>query len=109
MCGIAGAFSQGMGGFDAEPDLSPVLRRMARRGPDGQGISRGYGWAFGHRRLAIIDLRGGAQPFEDPMGGVLSYNGELYNYRDLQQELRAAGQAFATSSDTERILKAWIA
>jgi asparagine synthase (glutamine-hydrolysing) len=109
MCGIAGLFSNRREEFDARIDLSPVLSRLARRGPDGQGISRGQGWALGHRRLAIIDVRGGAQPFEDPAGAVLSYNGELYNYRALRDELRAAGAIFATGSDTEVILKAWMA
>ncbi len=108
MCGIAGVFLRRTEGFDAEPYLLPVLSRLARRGPDGQGISSGRGWAFGHRRLAVIDLRGGAQPFEDA-GGVISYNGELYNYQDLREELRAAGQVFATTSDTEVVLKAWMA
>ena len=92
-----------------ELDLSNVLSRLARRGPDGQGICRGQGWALGHRRLAIIDLRRGVQPFEDASGVVLSYNGELYNYRELRDELRAAGQVFATTSDTEVVLKAWMA
>lgn len=108
MCGIAGVFSHTAKGFDTEPDLSPVLGRLARRGPDGQGICRRHGLVFGHRRLAIIDLQGGAQPFEDAAGGLLSYNGELYNYRELRDELRAAGQVFATTSDTEVVLKAWM-
>jgi asparagine synthase (glutamine-hydrolysing) len=109
MCGIAGVFSNGLEGFDARIALSPVLSRLARRGPDGQGISHGQGWALGHRRLAIIDARGGAQPFADPAGSVLSYNGELYNFDDLKDELRAAGAVFATVSDTEVVLKAWMA
>ena len=64
MCGIAGVFSNAADRSDGEVDLSSVLLRLARRGPDGQGISRGLGWVFGHRRLAIIDIQGGAQPYE---------------------------------------------
>jgi asparagine synthase (glutamine-hydrolysing) len=59
--------------------------------------------------LSIIDIDGGSQPLEDRSGCVLSYNGELYNYRDLRQELQAIGQVFATQSDTEVVLKAWMA
>lgn len=109
MCGIAGVFSNAADRSDGEVDLSSVLLRLARRGPDGQGISRGLGWVFGHRRLAIIDIQGGAQPYEDRTGCVITYNGELYNHDELREELRAAGQSFATRSDTEVVLKAWIA
>jgi asparagine synthase (glutamine-hydrolysing) len=109
MCGIAGAYSNAVKSFDEEIDLSSVLSRLARRGPDGQGVSRGRGWVLGHRRLAIIDINGGSQPYEDRSGYVISYNGELYNYRDLREELQAAGQIFATRSDTEVVLKAWMA
>ena len=109
MCGIAGVFSNAADRSDGEVDLSSVLLRLARRGPDGQGISRGLGWVFGHRRLAIIDIQGGAQPYEDRTGCVITYNGELYNHDELREELRTAGQSFATRSDTEVVLKAWIA
>ncbi len=107
MCGIAGMFFNCAKGPVSEPDMSSALGRLARRGPDGQGISRGRGWVFGHRRLAVIDLKGGVQPFEAP-GGVLTYNGELYNYRELRDQLRAAGQVFTTASDTEVLLKSWL-
>ncbi|MGC9194084.1 MAG: asparagine synthase (glutamine-hydrolyzing) [Syntrophobacteraceae bacterium] len=106
MCGIAGVFFQGAKGSETGTDMSGVLDRLARRGPDGQGISRGPGWVFGHRRLAVIDLRGGAQPLEDSHG-ALTYNGELYNYRELRDLLREDGQSFTTASDTEVVLKAW--
>jgi asparagine synthase (glutamine-hydrolysing) len=109
MCGIAGAFSNAVRRSDEQIDLSSVLIRLARRGPDGQGVSRGLGWVLGHRRLAIIDMQGGAQPYEDRTGYVVTYNGELYNHHDLREELRAAGQVFETRSDTEVVLKAWMA
>ena len=109
MCGIAGVFSNAANRSNREVDLSSALIRLARRGPDGQGVSRGLGWALGHRRLAIIDLEGGAQPYEDRAGCVITYNGELYNHAELREELRAAGQVFATRSDTEVVLKAWVA
>jgi len=108
MCGIAGAFSFSGEFVNEAPELKPVLDRMVRRGPDGSGISRGAGWLLGHRRLAIIDLQGGVQPFEDSSGWVLSYNGELYNYRELREELASAGCHFRTQSDTEVVLRAWM-
>jgi len=107
MCGIAGAFSSNPNGFKREPNLQPVLDRMVRRGPDGSGVRGGAGWVFGHRRLAIIDLEGGIQPFCDQEGWVLTYNGELYNYRELREELKGLGYTFATESDTEVVLQAW--
>ena len=64
---------------------------------------------FGHSRLAIIDLEGGKQPMLDTEAGfMLSYNGELYNYRELRLELIAKGHQFHSESDTEVLLKAWI-
>lgn len=106
MCGIAGVFFQGAKGAQAGKEMAGVLGRLARRGPDGEGISRGNGWVFGHRRLAVIDLLGGSQPIEDCLG-ALTYNGELYNYRELRDLLRREGQSFTTASDTEVVLKAW--
>jgi asparagine synthase (glutamine-hydrolysing) len=66
--------------------------------------------ALGHRRLSIIDLSvGGHQPMSDPAGRWwITYNGEIYNYRELRRELEAAGQVFRTTSDTEVLLRAWL-
>ncbi len=108
MCGICGELR-----FDgARADLRAVARMrdvLAPRGPDHAG-----GWndgpvALGHRRLAIIDLGAGSdQPMIDPETGcVLVFNGVIYNYRALREELLKLGQQFRTSGDTEVVLKAY--
>lgn len=85
-------------------------RAIAHRGPDGEGAWVEGRAGLAHRRLAIIDLSdAAAQPFTDPGGRcVIVYNGELYNYRELRQELASAGDAFLTASDTEVVLKAFM-
>ncbi|MEO3975565.1 asparagine synthase (glutamine-hydrolyzing) [Streptomyces sp. CAU 1734] len=109
MCGVTGW-------IDWETDLraeGATLRAMtetlACRGPDDTGVTLSRHAALGHRRLAVIAPDGGAQPMGD--GGpeprvVLSYNGELYNYRELRTELIALGHRFRTPSDTEVVLRA---
>lgn len=106
MCGIAG-FVQRAPGAEL---LSPMLARIAQRGPDGEGrwAGRTGEWhvALGHRRLAIVDLEGGAQPMATPGGAAhLTYNGELYNFRELRRPLEQRGVAFHTRSDTEVLLQ----
>jgi asparagine synthase (glutamine-hydrolysing) len=107
MCGIAGLFRQDGAAVDAG-----LLRRMtdllAHRGPDGDGFHVDGAVGLGHRRLAIIDLSGGAQPMATADGAIwITYNGEIYNYRDLRQELSSLGFAFRTTSDTEVLLAAY--
>ena len=83
------------------------MDRMALRGPDDQGLFSAPGVALGHRRLSIIDLRTGQQPLVDPATGtVVVFNGEIYNYRGLREELIRAGRTFRTASDTEVLLQA---
>ena len=109
MCGIAGVFSYGT---DAPPVLRSELLRlrdsMAARGPDGAGdwISEDGLVGLAHRRLAIIDLSAaGAQPMQTARGDtVISFNGEIYNYKELRAELEQKGETFRTHSDTEVIL-----
>lgn len=110
MCGIAGAVS--LAG-QAVPKLLPALGAMSRliahRGPDGHGFwtaeTRNCGLA--HRRLAIIDLSAAAQqPMTAPNGAVISFNGEVYNYLELQAQLRG-GWDFRSNSDTETVLAAY--
>jgi asparagine synthase (glutamine-hydrolysing) len=107
MCGIAGYLN-----LDDTPASPVVLRRMtdaiAHRGPDGQGQWTEGGVAIGHRRLAIIDLSpAGHQPMlSTDHRWVLSYNGEIYNFRELRAELEAAGCQFRSSSDSEVVLYA---
>jgi asparagine synthase (glutamine-hydrolysing) len=103
MCGIAGSTSS---------DRAALLRlrgAIAHRGPDGEGLWQEDQGGVGlvHTRLAIIGLApNGAQPMSSPDGRfVLSYNGEIYNYRALRAELEASGEVFATETDTEILLR----
>lgn len=99
MCGIAGIMRRG-----GAPADRAVVQRMidalAHRGPDGEGIHLQGAIALAHRRLSIIDLQTGDQPFLDPAGNTLIGNGEVYNYIELRADL--AGQVtFTTTSDCE--------
>jgi asparagine synthase (glutamine-hydrolysing) len=104
MCGIAGY----LGGGSAER-LIAANRRLAHRGPDGEGVwfDREEGVGLAHRRLAIIDLSAtGAQPMCSADGNVvLTYNGEIYNYRELRADLLAGGKSLRGHSDTEVLLE----
>ena len=108
MCGIAGIFEFGRaeGGVD-----EAVLRRMRdsleHRGPDGAGIyvSQDRRLGLAHRRLAIVDIDGGAQPMFGRNGEALVFNGEIYNYPKLRRELEKEGARFETRCDTEVILR----
>ncbi|MEU2055901.1 N-acetylglutaminylglutamine amidotransferase [Streptomyces bungoensis] len=108
MCGLAGEIR-----FDGErPDIAAVERmtdRLAPRGPDGRGVWSQGPVALGHRRLKIIDLsEAGAQPMADPRARIAGvFNGCVYNYRELREELRALGHQFFSDSDTEVVLKAY--
>ena len=108
MCGICGEMK-----FDGtDPDLGAVARMMAalrRRGPDHEGAHADGPVAFGHRRLAIIDLSEGSdQPMVDSeLKLCLVFNGTIYNYRELRSELIGLGYHFFSSGDTEVILKAY--
>ena len=100
MCGVAGAFAFGS---RAEPINRDIILRLndlqRRRGPDGAGSwsSDDDRVVLGHRRLAIIDTSSsGAQPMSDTTGRwVISFNGEIYNYRALRQELELPGPRFS--------------
>jgi len=111
MCGIAGW-------VDWEEDLThhcSTIERMAdtlcRRGPDAQGCWISPRSALVHRRLIVIDPEGGKQPMiyqENGYTYALTYNGEIYNFRELRRELERQGHAFRTQSDTEVLLHAYI-
>lgn len=106
MCGICGILTPAKAGTDAEAIIGRMMDRLAHRGPDGRGTWSGGGVAFGHTRLAIIDLAGGAQPMKSGDGRyVLVFNGEIYNYIELKKELASSGVEFRTSSDTEVLLQ----
>jgi asparagine synthase (glutamine-hydrolysing) len=109
MCGIAGIHAYDQNARDVErSELVAMAEHMIRRGPDGSGIwVAGDGrTGFAHRRLAIIDLSdNGLQPMQTDDGRfVISFNGEIYNYKELRGGLRAAGYRFRTESDTEVLL-----
>lgn len=108
MCGIAGIFhTQGLKPVDPAR-LQAMGDVIAHRGPDGEGVWTAPGVGLGHRRLSIIDLAGSPQPMASHDGAaMLVFNGEIYNYRELRQELRAAGATFRTDGDSEVILAAW--
>ncbi|HKQ51340.1 MAG TPA: asparagine synthase (glutamine-hydrolyzing) [Pyrinomonadaceae bacterium] len=114
MCGITGFVWQSVAsGLSAgREDRTRILDRMCRairhRGPDDQGTLVADGVALGMRRLSIIDLAGGHQPMSGEDGTVtVVFNGEIYNYRELQRELEARGHRFQTQSDTETIVHAY--
>ena len=107
MCGIAGCYQQA----DGQKLADVMTERIAHRGPDAAG-SWGHeddrvAVQFGHRRLSIIDLSTAADQPLTKHGLTLIYNGELYNYRALRDELISRGVRFATKSDTEVVLEAW--
>jgi asparagine synthase (glutamine-hydrolysing) len=108
MCGIAGLFdSKGSRPYDRET-FARMVHVIAHRGPDGSGLHQEPGLALGHRRLAIIDLAGGAQPMHSADGTLtVVFNGEVYNFRELRLELEARGARFVTRSDTEVLLHGW--
>ena len=102
MCGIVGFTGN-------REDKESVIRGMAElikhRGPDGEGYFCADGIALGHRRLSIIDLEGGAQPLYNEDGTLaLVFNGEIYNFEGLREELLAKGHTFKTRSDSEVLL-----
>jgi asparagine synthase (glutamine-hydrolysing) len=102
MCGIAGI----VGTLDPQgSDIAAMLRALAHRGPDGEGIFNDGLAALGHRRLSIIDLEGGRQPLCNAEGTIwLVCNGEIYNYVELRGKLEARGHRFVTHSDCEVII-----
>jgi asparagine synthase (glutamine-hydrolysing) len=109
MCGIAGILDLKRARVrDLRRHLGVMNDLLRHRGPDGDGLWTHASGTVGlaHRRLSIIDLQTGAQPMLAPSGDVISYNGEVYNFIELRDEL-AAGWTFRTTSDTEVILAAY--
>src|SRR5215467_15675992 len=105
MCGICGQFNFTTG----EPVDSLTIRRMTRaiahRGPDDEGYFVSGSVGLGFRRLSIIDLAGGHQPMSDAEETVwIIFNGEIYNFQELRQDLESRGHRFRTKSDTEAII-----
>ncbi len=107
MCGIAGYFSR-EGPPLHEAAVEPMLKAIQHRGPDGFGTYSDPNCVLGHARLSIIDLEGGWQPiFNEDDSLAIVFNGEIYNYLELQKNLNGRGHRFKTRSDTEVILHAY--
>ena len=108
MCGITGIFdTQGKRSINRDL-LSRMNDSQTHRGPDQDGLHIEDGVGLGHRRLSIIDLSSGKQPlYNEDETVVVVYNGEIYNFQELAQELQAAGHTFRTRCDTEVIVHAW--
>jgi asparagine synthase (glutamine-hydrolysing) len=108
MCGVAGLYH-----LETPKPVDPNrVQQMAdaqiHRGPDGGGVWTAAGIGLGHRRLSIIDVAGSPQPMASADGALhISYNGEIYNFRNLRAELEALGHAFNTQGDTEVILNGY--
>ncbi len=109
MCGVTGILN-----LNGEPVSPVILRKMtdaiAHRGPDGEGYFCDSAMGLGHRRLAIIDLSAAAhQPMLSRDGQVaITYNGEVFNFRELRAELEALGHQFRSNTDSEVVLNAWV-
>tara|TARA_R110002020_G_scaffold82873_1_gene205399 strand:- start:4126 stop:5958 length:1833 start_codon:yes stop_codon:yes gene_type:complete len=104
MCGIAGIIVQ----ENRQNNIDGMLKVLKHRGPDGSGVFDFEAGAIGQSRLAIIDVDGGAQPMSDTLGKYwITYNGELYNYRELRTKLKSKGYPFRTDSDTEVLIQAY--
>ena len=102
MCGIAGQVSEGAVGREL---VERISARQEHRGPDSSGIHSGDGIALGIQRLRVIDLETGDQPiYNEDRSVVVVLNGEIYNYRELREELRRRGHTFSTEGDTEVIV-----
>ncbi|MDA0747993.1 MAG: asparagine synthetase B, partial [bacterium] len=102
MCGICGIYHT-LSNEPIDPGLlTRMTRVLAHRGPDGEGFHVDGPVGLGHRRLSIIDVEGGAQPLSNEDGTVwITFNGEIYNFKELARELQSLGHRFRSRSDTE--------
>ena len=110
MCGIAGIYRLTRKGDDL-PIVTAMMQKLKQRGPDGSGTYQDGGVTFGHQRLKILDLSDAAkQPMVSRCGRyVINFNGEIYNYKDIQQKLGLHSQDLRSTCDTEILLEAWAA
>jgi asparagine synthase (glutamine-hydrolysing) len=105
MCGIAGILSTDASDGDT-CYVTEMIAMLAHRGPDGHGIHTEPGAALAHARLSVIDIDGGAQPMSNDDGSLwITFNGEIFNYRELRDDLIRRGHRFRTQSDTEVLLR----
>lgn len=112
MCGIAGWIDFGRDLTRERATVDAMTHTMACRGPDDEGVWMAPHAAIGHRRLSVIDLEGGRQPMTAEEDGrllaVLTFSGEVYNYRELRSDLISRGHRFRTQSDTEVVLRGYL-
>ena len=102
MCGYVG-FTNTID--NANIVLKKMMEKIRHRGPDGEGQYIDENVALGHRRLSIIDIDAGAQPMYNEDGSlVIVFNGEIYNYKQIREQLIKSGHTFATNSDTEVLI-----
>src|SRR6185503_17631912 len=102
MCGIVGFYNGQVETQAATARLRAMCESIVHRGPDDEGMFVAERVALGMRRLSIIDVDGGHQPIQNEDGAVtVVFNGEIYNYRALRNELRGLGHQFRTQTDTE--------
>lgn len=105
MCGFGGYFGNDVAPHDAHPLLQRMVAAIAHRGPDEQGIFTAPAVGLGHARLSIVGLGDGQQPMTHSSGDfTIAFNGEVFNYVELRDTLKAQGHVFRTGSDTEVIL-----
>ncbi len=105
MCGIAGILDFSASALIEEQRVRQMIQQLATRGPDAAGYYFGSGIALGHARLSIIDLTGGTQPIHNEDRSIWTvFNGEIFNYLELRQDLERAGHRFYTETDTEVIV-----
>jgi asparagine synthase (glutamine-hydrolysing) len=108
MCGIVGKLLVDNAARVERPQIEAMLRPIAHRGPDAQGIYLGDNVGLGHARLSIIDLNTGAQPMTNEDETIwIVFNGEIYNFAALRERLQAKGHVFRSQSDTEVIIHAY--
>ena len=108
MCGICGIYNFGTFAPVDRFSLKRATDAMVHRGPDDEGFYVSGEVGLGNRRLSIIDLPGGHQPLSNDDQTVwITFNGEIYNFKQLREDLEAKGHVFRTNSDTEAIVHAW--
>jgi asparagine synthase (glutamine-hydrolysing) len=105
MCGICGIFEPARDSVIDQPVVKAMADTLYHRGPDDEGYYCGPGIGLGFRRLSIIDLAGGHQPLANEDETVwTAFNGEIYNFQELNRKYLARGHHFRTRSDTETIV-----
>lgn len=108
MCGFCGVYDASGGNVIDQGLVRRMSALMRERGPDAEGFHFERHAAFGHRRLTIIDLSAGEQPvFNEDRTVLVVFNGEIFNYRELREQLQKQGHSFRTATDTEVIVHAW--